>query len=104
MLLLSLLLLLLLLLWQRGEKLGLTGRGGGLQPESVAGCREALRLRCERAVQDITDENNAIHMQSIQNWASGSKSATIAKLQLQHFLSTEAKCYCSPERRQLSWR
>lgn len=61
---------------------------GGPQQENVAGCREALGLRCERVIQDITNEDNAINMQSIENWTSGSKNATTAKLQLQHFLST----------------
>lgn len=40
-----------------------------------------------RVTQDIINENNAINMQSIQNWASGSKNAPTANHNCSVFLA-----------------
>lgn len=79
------------LVLQRGKEVGLTdgvGWGDDSNKRVWLGGRGALGLRWERVIQDVTKENNVINMQSIWNWASSSRNATTAKLQLQHFLST----------------
>lgn len=78
------------LLLQRGKELDLAGGRGDSNKRMWLRWREALGLRYERVIQDITNANNVINMQNIQNWTSSSKKnpATTAKFQLQHFLST----------------